>query len=482
MRPRRWKHSARMPARARLPEVDWEAIKAEIRAALNVADLAAADGVSFKGGAAAGWRSARCPFHSDGSPSFRANAEGWICHAGCGQGDVFDYLAKRRGLEAAADGWREVLHEAAELAGVELPSVQAPTLGSLRLRLGSAGGRVGGMVGGVVRAPDFDNAVSHDNAAGRLVLHEVADIMRWREAGELGEAWLRGRGLSAHAAQVMGVADPAAPARWLDLVHGAERAGLIAAGLARELGEGERAWMGPAVSSELVRWCEQERVRLHPLAVAGCGGAGGLAWPICHPDHEHPVSWRFRPYERGKGPKVWGSYAMPSGHHALPLGLWSALWRTPQPAPLAVVVCEGEADWLSVVDVALAAAELGDGLVAGWHVVPIGITSMSGVATHGLPAAAAELLAAADALVCLVDVGNALPGQAPKGEAVALAILDQWREGGRASDAGWCPLLLDDDDDANDLHKRGELSKLLHRELPAHHTTRQGCRIEKVSA
>jgi hypothetical protein len=157
------------------------------------------------------------------------------------------------------------------------------------------------------------------------------------------------------------------------------------------------------------------------------------------------------------------------------------LWRTPQPAPLAVVVCEGEADWLSVVDVALAAAELGDGLVAGWHLVPIGITSMSGAATRGIPAAA-DLLAAADALVCMMDVGNALPGQAPVGEAVARAIFTQWREGGRSSAAGWCPLLLADDDDANDLHKRGELSKLLHRELPAHHTTRQGCRIEKVSA
>lgn len=469
MRPRRWKHSAARPARVKLPEVDWEAIKAEIRAALDVAELAAADGVSFKGSSAAGWRSARCPFHSDGSPSFRVNAEGWICHAGCGQGDVFDYLAKRRGLDAAAAAWREVLHEAAELAGVALPTSQPPALGSLRFRLGSEAARA-----------DVVSPTTHNNAAAELVLDEVADIMRWREAGEQGEAWLRGRGLSAHAARVMGVADPCAPHRWLELVHGADRAGLIGAGLARELGEGESAWMGPAVSAELVRWCERERVRLHPLAVAGCGGAGGLAWPICHPEQARPVSWRFRPYERGRGPKVWGAYAVPSGHHALPLGLCAVLWRTPQPAPLAAVFCEGEADWLSVVDVALAAAELGDGLVGGWHLVPIGITSMSG-AVQGLPAAA-ELLAAADALVCMMDVGNALPGQLPKGEAVSLALLEQWQRGGRASEAGWCPLLLDDDDDVNDLHKRGELSKLLHRELPAPHTTRPEGRIDKVSA
>jgi KaiC/GvpD/RAD55 family RecA-like ATPase len=45
-------------------------------------------------------RTAKCPFHADGSPSFSVNvSEGiWHCHAGCGGGSVIDLLAKFRNV------------------------------------------------------------------------------------------------------------------------------------------------------------------------------------------------------------------------------------------------------------------------------------------------------------------------------------------------------------------------------------------------
>ncbi len=69
-------------------------------------------------------KSARCPFHEDSSASFSLfvgddNAERWKCHAGCGQGDAIDFLAKHRGL-SNADACREFIR----LAGVT--SLPAP--------------------------------------------------------------------------------------------------------------------------------------------------------------------------------------------------------------------------------------------------------------------------------------------------------------------------------------------------------------------
>ncbi|MCP4662408.1 MAG: hypothetical protein GY856_43980, partial [bacterium] len=47
-----------------------------------------------------GWDVALCPFHEDHNPSFayeRATGS-WKCQAGCGDGTVFDYIARKRDL------------------------------------------------------------------------------------------------------------------------------------------------------------------------------------------------------------------------------------------------------------------------------------------------------------------------------------------------------------------------------------------------
>lgn len=47
-----------------------------------------------------GWTSARCPFHEDEKSSFEfeRTTGNWKCLAGCGEGKLFEYLAKVHGI------------------------------------------------------------------------------------------------------------------------------------------------------------------------------------------------------------------------------------------------------------------------------------------------------------------------------------------------------------------------------------------------
>src|SRR5262249_3507154 len=63
-------------------------------------------------------RSARCPFHQpDNHPSFSVFVKDgqhyWKCHAGCGEGDAIDFLAKARGIDT-----KEATKEFLRLAGI----------------------------------------------------------------------------------------------------------------------------------------------------------------------------------------------------------------------------------------------------------------------------------------------------------------------------------------------------------------------------
>jgi hypothetical protein len=72
-------------------------------------------------------KSARCPFHEDNSASFSVyrgadGADRWKCHAGCGQGDAVDFLARKLGL-SNHDACKEFIR----LAGVApLPAPPRP--------------------------------------------------------------------------------------------------------------------------------------------------------------------------------------------------------------------------------------------------------------------------------------------------------------------------------------------------------------------
>ena len=75
-------------------------------------------------------KSARCMFHDDSSASFsfyigEDGDQRWKCHAGCGQGDAIDFLAKQRNLNNS-DACRELIR----LSGITplpVPSLVSPS-------------------------------------------------------------------------------------------------------------------------------------------------------------------------------------------------------------------------------------------------------------------------------------------------------------------------------------------------------------------
>jgi DNA primase len=91
-----------------------------IKQAHSLPDVAAAAGLKLLR-AGSEYR-ACCPFHADRSPSFTIYKGGtrWCCFAGCGEGDVLDFIAKLHHV-----GLREA---AGLLSGANLPSVHVEPL------------------------------------------------------------------------------------------------------------------------------------------------------------------------------------------------------------------------------------------------------------------------------------------------------------------------------------------------------------------
>lgn len=74
--------------------------------------------MALLGDAAHAKKSARCPLHDDSTNSFsvfvgRDGIQRWKCFAGCGGGDVIDYIARKRGVSKG-----EAIREFKRLAGV----------------------------------------------------------------------------------------------------------------------------------------------------------------------------------------------------------------------------------------------------------------------------------------------------------------------------------------------------------------------------
>src|SRR5262249_22229343 len=93
---------------------------ADLRAKIDVAkQLLPLPGLMDKLGLGAhAKKNAHCPFHKpDKHPSFsvfeKNGAYYWKCHAGCGEGDQIDFLAKARGIDN-----REATKEFLRMAGV----------------------------------------------------------------------------------------------------------------------------------------------------------------------------------------------------------------------------------------------------------------------------------------------------------------------------------------------------------------------------
>jgi hypothetical protein len=218
----------------------------------------------------------------------------------------------------------------------------------------------------------------------------------------------------------------------------------------------------------------------------------GLAVPVWHPDHpEAPIGIRWRVYSPGDAdnfpPKC---FAQPTpGFEEPPLGLCEPApaaqitlgtsWLTAHvdldgarawqedttarrlgdyPGPYAVVLCEGETDWLSV---ASTAVELEDTM----RIVPVGLTAMAAEWRD----AWTDGLTEAERVVLAFDRGHegADPSGRPTGEARTgdiLQALTRRRDKHHVLKRVVVEL-RDDHNDLNDLRQRGHLTDRLHRWL-----------------
>jgi hypothetical protein len=300
----------------------------------------------------------------------------------------------------------------------------------------------------------------------------------WEIVGEvpLGKGalgWLHERGIDPKIAWAHGCRDwyeARGPLRELFAETSADD--LVSAGLATRLD----------LVGEVKRWAGLR-------SLDGERWARGIAIPVVHPGWPvAPLAWRWRLSEphttpQGRTFKALAPYGGNPSMPMLPLGMapcgadaLAEVARWPHLAPdaeqprYAVVVAEGEPDWLSVAEVAAR-------LETELYVVALGLVAMSG----NFPPEAAALLDGAECVVCVMDRGRqpADPEEWPGGVKMVERIRgwmlhearrrrvpfkDAWEDVSRRLRVS----LQDDDNDINDLHRAGELEGLLVRLLDGH--------------
>ena len=475
-----------------------------IRERLDCREVAEGYGLHFKkrGG---DWWVTKCingeaHAHGDRNPSLSIGPKGFRCFSvNCAiSGDVFDLIARLENLGEARDHFQQVLEIAADLAGVDLAMLKqqessfAPRVNNrradadMRVRsksLREAKARVRATAAARSKrvrmgeheqplyASHFPNPhtrpfeLPHDSP--RLsVMRGIWERVESVPLGEPARAWLGSRGIDPEVAYAYGCRDWCeAREDVAEFLAKVDEEALIAAGLSRPDGD------------ELKRWAGLR-------ALDGEAWAQGLAVPMVHPGWlEAPLAWRWRLYEpietrRGGKLKAMAQYggephvplfplgAAPMGAGALAgVARWPELSEDPSDPRYAVVVCEGEPDWLSVAD---CAAKMETGL----YVVPVGLVAMS----QGYPQEFSGLLEGAERVVCVMDRGNTSKkregdartgGQLVADDIFGLLLYAAQREG-LGFDAAFERTkskvrvrLQADDHDVNDLHMRGSLADLV---------------------
>ncbi|MEM1347645.1 MAG: hypothetical protein AAGI01_03750, partial [Myxococcota bacterium] len=300
----------------------------------------------------------------------------------------------------------------------------------------------------------------------QLIWRLVAD----KPLGKASAAWLRSRGINPSVAHAYGCRDWTMAAAELDALFGdTPDDALIASGLAQRRPDGSlKHWVGLR-------------------ALDGEAWAQGLGFPVLHPGFpQAPMAWRWRLHEplemkSGARLKAMAQYSGAPHMPMIPLGLlapraaqvadiarWPHLSKTPESPRTAVVVCEGEPDWLSVAEVAAS-------LETEVAIVPIGLVAMS----FGFPEEFVGVLADAERILCVMDRGNTVKKDVGRdartgGEKVVDEIFGLLLYG-RAQAYGdfdrafaetstqLARALQPDDVDINDIHARGDgsLARLL---------------------
>lgn len=313
--------------------------------------------------------------------------------------------------------------------------------------------------------PDpFQDAFSIDPRHKRLeIMQNIWDIVAPLDLSDQAVKWLKSRGINPDIAHAYGCRDWSSAAdqlRELLSLYSVEE--LEQTGLVRTQQNKQKIWTG-------LRALQRE------------DWAQGLGVPVVHPGWPvAPIAWRWRlfnPFKTrdGKSFKAIAQYSGEPHMPSLPLGMtpptssalkdlsrWPSLSSTPEEPRYAVVLCEGEPDWLSV-------AEVSSHIESDLYIVPVGLIAMS----HGYPPHMSGILEGAERIVCVMDRGNtnkkyALTGGEVVVEQVRGTLLYQAMMNNEPFEHAFNRIenkivssLQKDDFDVNDLHKHGQLQPLI---------------------
>lgn len=390
----------------------------EIKRLVNCRELAAAYGVRFRGTTAAHCWNADGHKHGDRSASLQVHVDGYKCH-GCGAvGDAFDIVQYFEGC-----GLAEAVQILSERVGVIIP----PFANETPQRRNAARSQR-------PNNPPQPDAPAEIPDIRREILGRIWDVLAFaRQPDELfkyGEA----RGVSEHTMRLTVRDWTSVGERVVQILRdGYSRADLTAAGVLKSDGN---PWHPFAEVREIVSGARER-------------AASGFVVPVFDGVDSAPVAYRWRFYRPGKLKAL----MQPSGSPVLPVGL-DSISRARSLGPYAVILCEGETDWLTTIEAAR---------VAGVRAAVLSHCTMSAPWRSEWTA----LFSDAEAVLVAFDEGSvseAMPDRPPNGKQRAAEIA---RHLVGIHGAQWYGKnvriwLTREGFDLADRHKNGELAPLIH--------------------
>jgi hypothetical protein len=438
--------------------LNWDRLKADIRRAADCVDVyerlhSDPAGKVRDGG------TVRCidPQHEDRDPSMSLHTDGFKCHSCGASGDVFDMWALTYGRSTDGEDFKQTAAELADDCGFNLETytrdgetvdVERPPPPVPRESKADGGST-------------WTASTSDPPDVRRDVFADVWSVVRPLTLTPEAETWLESRSIPPHVAYAYGCRDwRPAMGDLFDVFRDYTRSELHRAGMVND--DGEPWWP--------LRAYQQGNDDEH-----------GLAVPVWHPDYpEAPVAVRWRTYSPDAYRKAYQQPSGPGRFQQPPLGLCEpapatqimlgASWlnasidvetarewmedETPRPVgaypgTYAVVLCEGETDWLSVASAALE-------LEAEIRIVPVGITAKSAA----LSDTTLDAIAGADHVHVALDGTNdddSAPWRARCEEIVNGLVT---RKGPRAQ-SRFTYTTYPEDCDLNDLRTEGRLTEKL---------------------
>lgn len=484
----------------------------DVRERLDCRQIAEQYGVRFRNRSSEWWLAhcfnSEAHAHGDRNPSLSIGPQGYKCFsANCAiSGDVFGLIAHFENLEPR-EQFDKVFAIAAEIAGLETQHSAAPSRAEHDASLpnyGAGSNRYSGSSSNYRSRKPWKKKRGRRSATGHVRVrptwltpgssgppplaelfpgmhdepfhldprHIRLEIMQsiWKlvqplELTDEASKWLKSRGIRPEVAHAFGCRDwrPVAK-QLLALFDEHEEQDLIESGLMRRDPDRE----------SIKRWCGLRDMD-------GEDWARGLAIPIVHPGWPiAPLAWRWRLYnpfklKSGQTFKALAQYSGEPSLPSLPLGLappsadallriakWPSICEDADAPRYAVVLSEGEPDWLSVADVAAT-------LPSELYVVSVGLVAMS----HGYPSSHVGLLEDAERIVCVMDRGREIKKWGKTGgemvmEKIRAMLLYSAKERGEVFDRAYEKIdnkiveyLQPDDQDVNDLHQQGKLADVL---------------------